>query len=113
MMNNNYHLAKSLTIANQHTRIDSWAETHGAFACRAIWLFTNDNWLEGVVGGGGMGCNDIYCNGSDSIICYIMDYRVYYFYIDDIEITKNELGWQITNWGEICEERIGKSRICW
>jgi hypothetical protein len=97
LMENDVRIAKALTVPEQWGRIDTWMVEHEAFNCP----FSLD--IENMM----MECVNGYCRYS----CGDEGYNIR---IEDLRLQKTEEGWQVADWGEICESRgWGKLPKCY
>lgn len=98
MATNNAKAAKDTVSPEQWSKIDAWMSVHQALHC------SSREWETGAGGVGGYNEESDTWTWQISYQC-VDNETLFCFSIDDIVLKRNEKGWQIVEWGAICEKR--------
>lgn len=114
MKKNNGELAKSVVSPENFPRIDKWMSEHEVFVYSPIWIFTNSDPFEYVIGGGSGSCvlKENVCSWGESQEYYCYDKILYRIEFDEIISKKFGSKWLIVDWSEITEVRHDPTTYC-
>jgi len=107
-------VAKSLVTSEQWERLDTWMLDHKAFKCPFSWQYSLDPDYNQPF----WSCQSCDYNGATARCCNF-SFRCTYpegsytFWIEEVVIRQLEKGYQVVEWGKVCE-KTGKEEqaIC-